>query len=420
MLLRAFFTACKNNDLGTVCEMAFDDARVNVAADNNYAIRIAVELGHDQIVQVLLLNPKVDPSVDDNYPIKTASKKGFLEVVKQLLTHEKVNPCAQHNYAIAFAYINKHFDVVKELLMDRRMFNDVKEKFLKMLNENTTIKDNTAHSHEYYINQYIDENFDKTGNVMDWENLNSIFIGYKNWFKNKYDIKPTIKRVYMKNVLSNMGDDNGLRLIGHIFKSDKKPNTVDEFNTEDDTSVHDDKPVVTSVEQIKPNTVKILPIPVPMQQTKLEIKKDVSSEKPADITTYISSEKLADITTYISSEKPTDVITYDRQSSPRFVETIQVIEHFNDKNKLSASEIRRHVDLSTIKMQPAVDMRHDALQIIIYKIVDSHIKPNKIKLTCTYELEGNQMSLVNEIMDVLKSQEYTVKLIDDKKLLITW
>ena len=71
-------------------------------------------------------------------------------------------------------------------------------------------------------------------------------------------------------------------------------------------------------------------------------------------------------------------------------------------------------------MQAAVDMRHEALQIIINKIVEFHIKPNKIRLTCTYELEGNQMSLVNEIMDVLKLQEYTVKLIDDKKLVITW
>ena len=56
----------------------------------------------------------IDPSVNDNYALELASEKGHLNVVKELLKDERVNPSDGFNYAIGVASMNGHLDIVKE------------------------------------------------------------------------------------------------------------------------------------------------------------------------------------------------------------------------------------------------------------------------------------------------------------------
>jgi hypothetical protein len=53
----------------TVVERLLADPRVDPAANDNYAIRLASQNGHATVVDVLLADPRVDPAVDDNKTI---------------------------------------------------------------------------------------------------------------------------------------------------------------------------------------------------------------------------------------------------------------------------------------------------------------------------------------------------------------
>jgi len=58
------------------CRQTFDPS-----ANENYAIRIASEYGHADVVNVLLADSRVNPSARDNYAIGMASLFGRTEVV---------------------------------------------------------------------------------------------------------------------------------------------------------------------------------------------------------------------------------------------------------------------------------------------------------------------------------------------------
>ena len=92
--------------------------RVNPCINNNCAIEWASEMGHTDIVELLLETPEVDPCAGNNYAIRFASANGHTDIVKLLLNDKKVDPCAGNNYAIRFASANGHTEVVN-LLMQR-------------------------------------------------------------------------------------------------------------------------------------------------------------------------------------------------------------------------------------------------------------------------------------------------------------
>ncbi len=67
-----------------------------------------------------MLKSGVDPSAQDNYAIQLAAEYGHTEVVRLLLSDSRVNPSAQYNYAIKWAAYYGHTEVVKLLLGDPR------------------------------------------------------------------------------------------------------------------------------------------------------------------------------------------------------------------------------------------------------------------------------------------------------------
>jgi hypothetical protein len=58
----------------------------------------AVYSNRAKIVELLLLDPRVDPSANNNYAIQKAVSNGNAEIVEMLLTNERVDPSANGNY----------------------------------------------------------------------------------------------------------------------------------------------------------------------------------------------------------------------------------------------------------------------------------------------------------------------------------
>ena len=67
------------------------DERVDLCANNNYAIQFASYYGHEKVVKLLLSDERIDPSAHNNSAIQYAShKKGNEKVVELLLSDERV------------------------------------------------------------------------------------------------------------------------------------------------------------------------------------------------------------------------------------------------------------------------------------------------------------------------------------------
>lgn len=66
------------------------DPRVNPAANDNIAIRVASTWGKTNVVKVLLEDPRVDPAAKNNDAIESARRSGRVETVRLLLTVPRV------------------------------------------------------------------------------------------------------------------------------------------------------------------------------------------------------------------------------------------------------------------------------------------------------------------------------------------
>jgi hypothetical protein len=67
-------------------------SKVDLAADDNYAIRLAAGNGFLDVVKLLLEFPEVDPRVSNDYAIRTSSKLGHLDVTNYLASLPCYNP----------------------------------------------------------------------------------------------------------------------------------------------------------------------------------------------------------------------------------------------------------------------------------------------------------------------------------------
>ena len=88
---------------------------VDPSAQDNYAIQLAAEYGHTEVVRLLLGDERVNPSAVDNYAIKQAAYYGRTAIVRLLLSDKRVDPSADDDYAIRLAAQNGHDEIVKLL-----------------------------------------------------------------------------------------------------------------------------------------------------------------------------------------------------------------------------------------------------------------------------------------------------------------
>lgn len=110
--------AIKLNDVAQVQHLL---RIIDPTANDNAAIRCAAQLGHTEIVSILLADLRVNPASRHNFPIRWASENGHAEVVKLLLANKRVNPADCENYALRKASKKGHTQIVRLLLKDDRV-----------------------------------------------------------------------------------------------------------------------------------------------------------------------------------------------------------------------------------------------------------------------------------------------------------
>ena len=86
----------------------------------NAALLSAAERGNEEIVELLLLDSRVDPATNNNSVIKFLAEKGSVKLVQLLLSDSRVDPTVDNNFVIDIVCINKHVDIMRLLLKDPR------------------------------------------------------------------------------------------------------------------------------------------------------------------------------------------------------------------------------------------------------------------------------------------------------------
>jgi hypothetical protein len=82
---------------------------------------LASEVGHEDIVALLLQDGRADPTALENFAIRRASEFGHEKVVSLLLQDGRSNPAACDNYALRYASYRGHTKIVEILLQDGRV-----------------------------------------------------------------------------------------------------------------------------------------------------------------------------------------------------------------------------------------------------------------------------------------------------------
>jgi hypothetical protein len=148
----ALLTGASQNGHAAIVELLLLEPRVDPSALDNAAIRLSSKFGHDSVVKLLLADPRVDPTADNNNAIVSNYKKpafreasygGHENVVKLLLADPRVDPAVHNNAAIRDASENGHESVVKLLLADPRVD--------PAANNNATIRNASQNGHESVV-----------------------------------------------------------------------------------------------------------------------------------------------------------------------------------------------------------------------------------------------------------------------------
>ncbi|KAI8895027.1 hypothetical protein BC833DRAFT_602768, partial [Globomyces pollinis-pini] len=81
-------------------------------------------MNHIEIVQLLLNDARIDPSANDNRAFEIAVEMGHIEIVKMLL-HDLIDPSENGNRALEIATSMKHKEIAHLLLKDARVNSSV-------------------------------------------------------------------------------------------------------------------------------------------------------------------------------------------------------------------------------------------------------------------------------------------------------
>ncbi|KAJ3386887.1 hypothetical protein CcCBS67573_g09690 [Chytriomyces confervae] len=100
-----------------VLQLLLKDGRVDPDVDEGYTLRMGVEGGNVQVVR-MLLEYGVDPSLKESIAFCLACARGHTEIVRLLLADARTNAAAVENYGIAIS-CEKGFLPIVEMLMAR-------------------------------------------------------------------------------------------------------------------------------------------------------------------------------------------------------------------------------------------------------------------------------------------------------------
>jgi len=106
-----------------IIRLLLEEGRVNLAADNNAAIRYATICRKPNAIRFLLSKNGIDPGAEHNEAIRHASYHGHIESFRLLLADNRVDPAADDNVAVRLASENGHKDIIHLLLEIPKVFN---------------------------------------------------------------------------------------------------------------------------------------------------------------------------------------------------------------------------------------------------------------------------------------------------------
>eukprot|EP01117_Protostelium_nocturnum_P013684 TRINITY_DN5129_c0_g1_i1.p1 TRINITY_DN5129_c0_g1~~TRINITY_DN5129_c0_g1_i1.p1 ORF type:complete len:367 (+),score=80.15 TRINITY_DN5129_c0_g1_i1:103-1101(+) len=94
-----------------------------------YSLHFACKVGNLELVKLLLEDPRSLPSSNQNQAFRNACKFGHALVVEELLKDERIDPSAKNNISIQDAAQNGFFEVVDLLLKDKRVSPEANNNF---------------------------------------------------------------------------------------------------------------------------------------------------------------------------------------------------------------------------------------------------------------------------------------------------
>jgi ankyrin repeat protein len=94
---------------------------VDITIRDNQALKNACMKGYEEILKLILADPRVDPSVSDNVALLLACKGGHAHIVELLLQDSRIDPCLNRNEALLNAITCNQWQVVKVLIEDGRI-----------------------------------------------------------------------------------------------------------------------------------------------------------------------------------------------------------------------------------------------------------------------------------------------------------
>ena len=114
-----FNIACVAEDIAVAMTL-LGDSRIMSYHEQRFPF-IVCQLGLDDLLSILLANPKIDPGQNNSTALLFAVTKGYTSIVRQLLANGKVHLAADDNYILRRAARHGWIDILKLLMEDERI-----------------------------------------------------------------------------------------------------------------------------------------------------------------------------------------------------------------------------------------------------------------------------------------------------------
>lgn len=116
----SFLSAIRRNDIQTVKRLA-EDKNFNPGAQNNLALKIALQMNRLEIAKFLLSNKKINPSAEKNFALRYSVQEGRTEIVEILLADPRIDPSSKNSEAVEIAAFSGKLEILRILLQDPRV-----------------------------------------------------------------------------------------------------------------------------------------------------------------------------------------------------------------------------------------------------------------------------------------------------------
>jgi len=113
-----------------IVKLLYNDKRVNksfdISKDSNYVFNMMCREGDLDMVELLLLDDRLDPTMNNNYALRLAAEGGFYQIIEVLLADSRIDAGYDENDALNQACYHNHFDCAALLLTNEKVLSNLK------------------------------------------------------------------------------------------------------------------------------------------------------------------------------------------------------------------------------------------------------------------------------------------------------